>query len=256
MPNETKSKKSLLILIIVVILIIVGAAAIYLIAGGKEKPTNTNTITKNTTNDNASDNTNINSATDPYADLMKYDGKLVEIYSADGKVNGQLAIAYRPTEKMPMQVVYFLKVTDDLPKSTTPTGGGAAYYYLASHARSDEIRASDGSGTLSAVICYADQTPDVLALARVGSITVDAYDGCSNQYDPYATTDTFYNIYAEYYNNYDFDYDRIVGKDTLALFDSAPYWTADPSTGGASVDDDTVIAQAEIARQYTLIYSE
>lgn len=256
MDQENKPKKSPLIwIIVIVIIVVVGGAVVYFVTQNNNENTNTaivNTAANKTTNKTATTNT----SADSYADLMKYDGKVVNISSADGKVTGKLAIAYRKGEQMPMQVVYFLKVTDELPKTAAATGGGASYYYIANHIKAADIRVGKGTGVLSPAYCNKDQTPDVLAMAKAGSVNINTFTGCDDQNDPNASTNTFYQLYSAYYNNYDFDYNKIVGKDTLAVFDSAPFWAADPSTGGYSVDSEKVISQGDITAQYSLTYSE
>lgn len=254
MPDPAQPKKSSLTWIIVLAVIIVAGAAVYFAFGNKPETTNTNTKANTNTVGNANVAANANTNVNSGVDLAQYDGKIVNIASIDGKVTGQLAMAYRPAEPMPLQVVSFLKVKDDLPKTAIATGG-TGYQYIASHAPAAAIRTSD-RGVLSAVFCNASQMPDILALAQTGSVTVDTYGGCADQYSFTALTDTFYNIYSEYYNQYDFDYSRLLGKDTLALFDSGPYWKPDLTTGGSAYDIDEVLADAAVARQYTLTYSE
>lgn len=254
MDQENKPKKSPIIwIIVIVIIIVVGVVVVYFVTQNKNENANTavNTVANKTTNKTTATNTSV----DPYADLMKYDGKVVNITSADGKVTGKLAISYRKGEQMPMQVVYFLKVTDNLPK-TTGAVGGASYYYIASHAKAADIRVGKGTGVLAPAYCNKDQMPDVLAMAKSGDLNVTTYTGCEAQNDVYASTNTFYQVYSAYYNNYDFDYNEIVGKDTLAVFDSAPFYTADPSTGGYSADKEKVISQGDITTQYSLTYSD
>lgn len=253
MDQENKPKKSPIIWIIVIIIILVGAAVVYFVTQNKNENANTavNTVDNKTTNKTAA----TNASADPYADLMQYDGKVVSISSTDGKVTGKLAIAYREGEQMPMQVVYFLKVTDNLPKSTGAVGG-ASYYYIASHAKAADIRVGKGTGVLPPAYCNKDQTPDVLAMAKAGNLNVSTFTGCDDQNDPSASTNTFYQIYSAYYNNYDFDYNEIASKDMLAVFDSAPFWAADASIGGYSADREKVIKEGDITAQYSLIYTE
>jgi hypothetical protein len=247
MENALPQKKSFLVWIIIIIVLLVAAGVIYFFATKKGETANTNTA-ENTTNTAV---TNTNNTADPYAALMQYDGRVVNIASTDGKVTGKLAIAYRAGEEMPMQVVYFLKVDDALPKEAT-SFSGASYFYVANHTTAANVRTGEGTGVLSAITCNPDQMPDVLSLARAGSVTVTTYDGCVNQYEVNASTTSFYQVYSDYYNQYDFDYDKIIKKDTLTIFNSAPFYTA----VGAAPDQATVISQAEIAKQYTLTYSE
>lgn len=253
MPDSIQPKKTQLVIIIIIILLLTAAVVVYLLIGNKEEATNSSS-TVNKTNTNLANTVANSNTVDTDVDLASYDGKVLNIGSTDGKVTGQVAMAYQPAEQMPLKVVYFLKVTDDLPKTQMATNG-AGYFYIASHTTSSAIREGDGTGTLDEILCNHDQVPDVLALARAGSISVDTYGGCADQYSFSATTDTFYQVYSTSYNQYDFNYDRITSNDVLAVFDSGPYWKADPTTGGSSVDDDEVVANAPIARQYTLQYS-
>jgi len=256
--QEKKSNKAILIVVIVVVAI--GAAVgVYFATQGKNENTNTTANTNAGTKTNTASVTNANTATktDPYADLMKYDNKVIEISSSDGKVTGQVAISIDKTQTMPIAVIYFMKVNDPLQKSVAAaSGSGEAYYYITNHTSSDKIKEGDGTGSLSEAFCNADDMPDVLSLAQQRSIDLELYRGCDAQYDPWHTTETFYHIYSSFYNNYTFDYDEIIGKDTLAIFDSAPYWVADEEIGGWGVDDDVVISQAEPTTTYSLIYTE
>ncbi|PIY97156.1 MAG: hypothetical protein COY66_00930 [Candidatus Kerfeldbacteria bacterium CG_4_10_14_0_8_um_filter_42_10] len=246
--NSKKSNKIALIIIVAVVVIGAGIGIYY-----ATKNQNTN----GSSNANATVNkTTVKTNADPYADLMQYDGKVVSISSTDGKVTGRIAIAYRAGEQMPMQVVYFLKVKDTFPKKAT-SFAGESYNYIANHDISANIRTGDGTGVLSAIYCHADQMPDVLSVAKTGSADVQTYTGCAGQYDVYASTDTFYQIYAEYYNNYDFDYNKLISKDALAVFDTSSFYVADASTpGGYSYNRAQVISQGEVIKQYSLTYQE
>lgn len=258
--QEIKSNKSILIVIIIVV--IIGAAVgVYFFTQNGNENTNvtTNTNTATTTNTASATNTVTNTAgeADPYADLMKYDNKVVEISSSDGKVTGQLAISIDKTQEMPIAVVYFMKVADALPKSIAAAGGsGASYYYIANHTTAAAVNVGDGSGSFSVVFCNEGEMPNVLSLAQQRSIDIELYRGCDEQYVLDHTATSFYHVYSTFHNNYDFDYDAIVGQDTLAVFDTAPYYEADAETGGWGADNETVIAQAEPTVTYDLLYTE
>lgn len=233
-PNQT-------MLIVVIIIILIGAGVAIYFATQKEDDINT---TSNTNMENL------------YTDLMQYDDKVIEITSSDGKVVGQLAISIDKTQIRPITVVYFLKVDDALPKSIdAASGAGEAYYYIANHTTAETINEGDGTGALSEAFCNTSEMPDVLGMAQQRSIDLELYRGCDAQNDPFHTTETFYHLYANYYNNYDFDYESLISKDTLAIFDSAPYYVADEETGGWGADDSAVISQAEPTTTYSLIYS-
>ncbi|MFH1207418.1 MAG: hypothetical protein V1668_02315 [Patescibacteria group bacterium] len=249
--QEKKSNKTLLIIIAFLVVMIGAGAAIYFSTQDTNENANTTTNTKtNTTNSTAASNI----AADPYASLKQYDGKVINISSADGKVKGQAVIAFQMSEAMPIQVVYFLKVTDTLPMSRANVGGDS-YYYIANHAEAANVRTGQGTGLLNPVRCNKDQMPDLTALAKTRATDVATYTGCSSQYDLSVATDTFYQIYSDYYNNYTFSYDKIVGKDTLAVFDSAPFHTTNSTTGASTADNSQVISQSAVAAQYTLTYS-
>jgi len=253
--QEKKSSKSILIVVIIVVVIGV-AVGIYFFTQGENENTNTKISTTTNTTTNSVADTNA-TTTDPYADLMQYDDKVIEISSSDGKVIGQAAISIDKMQTMPITVVYFMKVDDSLQKSVAAaSGSGEAYYYIANHTSADKIKKGDGTGVLSGAFCNVSDMPDVLKLAQQRSVDIELYRGCDAQYDPWHTTETFFYRYASYYNNYTFDYDEIIGKDTLAIFDSAPYWEADEEIGGWGADDATVILQAEPTTTYSLIYTE
>lgn len=245
--QEKKSNKTILIIIITVIVIAAGVG-IYFFTQNKNTNATTNTTTKTNT-------TTTNTSTDPYANLSQYDGKVITISSANGKVTGQAAIAFRMSEEMPIQVVYFLKVKDALPKKAT-SFSGASYDYIANHDKANELRVGQGTGVLSAAYCNTDQTPDILTMAKAGNLSVTTYSGCADEYAVNASTDTFYHIYVDYYNNYTFDYNEIVGKDTLAVFDTAPYYSEDPSIDGYSLNVEKAIQEGTIAAQYSLTYAD
>lgn len=255
MANE--AKKSPIIAIVVAVVVIGAGIGAYFMLSGKETTTTTNQAanTAVTNTNQAAANTNA-AAADPYDDLMQYDGKTVEITSTDGKVTGSVAISIDQTQGRPIIAVYFMKVKDSLPKSIAATGGGASYYYIASHAAAANIRNGTGTGTFSEAFCNPEQMPDVLALAEARSIETELYRGCDAQYDPWHTTETFYHIYADYFDSSDFNYNLIIGKDTLAVFDTAPFYQEDPEIGGYNADDATVISQGEITTQYNLIYTD
>ena len=254
--QEKKSNK--VILTVVIIVVVIGAAAgIYFATQGENENTNATKTTTTNTATNTTANTSTVTETDPYADLMKYDNKVLTISSTDGKVTGQVAISIDKTQTMPITVVYFMKVDDSLAKSVAATSGaGAAYYYIANHTTADAINDGDGTGSLSEAFCNVDQMPDVLAMAQARSIDIDLYLGCDAQYDPWHSTNTFYHVYSNYFNSDTFNYDSIIGKDTLAVFDSAPFYTEDPEIGGWGADDEQVISEGEVAAQYDLIYTE
>ncbi|MFH1367426.1 MAG: hypothetical protein ABIH38_05625 [Patescibacteria group bacterium] len=237
--------KKPLIIIIIAIVVIGAGAAIYFFTQSEE-----------TTNTAVPTNTSVNTETDLYADLRPYDDNIIGIASLDGKVEGLAAISIDTTQTMPIAVVYFLKVDDALPKSIAANvGAGESYYYLANHTTADAINEGDGTGTLSEAFCNTDEMPEILTLAQERSIDLELYLGCDAQYEVYHTTQTFYHLYIEYYNNYTFDYDEIIGKDTLAVFDAAPYYKAD-SNGGYGVDDEVVVSQATPTKTYDLVYSD
>ena len=254
--QEKKSRKTTLIA--VVILVVIGAAiGVYFITQNENGNTNTTTTTNTMSAANTASVTNTNSETDPYANLMQYDDKIIGIASIGGKVTGLAAISIDTAQTMPIAVVYFLKVDDPLPKSVAANvGAGESYHYIANHATSDAINVGTGTGVLSEAFCNSSEMPDVLALAQERSIGLELYRGCDAQYDPWHTTETFYHLYIDYYNNYTFNYDEIVGKDTLSVFDSAPYYEADEEIGGWNADAETVITQAEPAATYNLVYAE
>lgn len=253
-PMQDKKSNKTLVAVIIVIVVLGAAAAVYFFTQSEET---TNTATTTNTAPATNTVTNTNTGADPYADLMQYDDKIIGIASIDGKVTGLAAISIDTTQTMPISVVYFLKVDDALPKSVAANlGAGESYYYIANHTTADKINEGDGTGTLSAAFCNTDEMPEILSLAQQRSIDLELYRGCDAQYDIYHMTETFYHLYIDYYNNYTFDYDDIVGKDTLAVFDTAPYYEADAETGGWGADDDVVIAQAEPTATYYLLYAE
>ncbi|MFH1597957.1 MAG: hypothetical protein ABIB97_02710 [Patescibacteria group bacterium] len=252
-----EQKKSPVLIIVIVIVVLGIAIGVYFAMSGGEEITNTNVATNS-----SSTNTNqtaTNTATDPYADLMQYDDKTIDITSADGKVTGQIAISIDKTQEMPITVVYFMRVDDALPQTIAATGGGASYYYIASHAQEADLRAGDGTGSLGAAFCNVDQIPDVLALAQQRSIDVDLYLGCDAQYEVGNSTETFYHIYSSYFNNYTWDYNNdVIGKDKLAVFDTAPFYEEEDFEGVQSwgADNETVIRDGEVMSQYDLIFTE
>ena len=248
--------KKPLIIIIIVILVIGAGAGIYFFMQ-REETMNTATPTNTNINTNTTGAINTNTEADPYADLMQYDDNIIGIASTDGKVIGLAAISIDTTQTMPISVVYFLKVDDTLPKSIAANvGAGESYYYIANHTTADKINEGNGTGTLSAAFCNTDDMPDILTLAQERSINIELYLGCDAQYDIWHTTTTFYHVYADYHNNYDFDYDEIIGNDTLAIFDEAPYYEADAETGGWDADNAAVISQATPTATYDLVYSD
>jgi len=257
MEEGNKQKKSPVVTIVIIVIIVIGGGiGIYFATKGTDTNTTTNTnITNTTTNTTA--NTNTATVADPYADLMKYDNKIIEITSTDGKVQGQIGIKIDKTEEYPIIVVYFMKVKGSLPKSVAAaTGSGEAYYYIANHAAAADVQKGTGTGALSAAFCNVDAMPDVLAMAQSRTVLLDIYQGCDAQYDPWHTTNVFYHAYATYYDSDTFDYDRVLSKDTLAIFDSAPFYKEKPEIGGYGVDNATVISQGEISAQYDLTYTE
>ncbi len=252
---QPKKTNKMVLIIIAIITVIAVLIAVYFLTQDNEETTNTNTTP--ITNTTSTTNTVANANTDLYADLMQYDNNIIGIASIDGKVTGLAAISIDITQTMPIAVVYFLKVDDSLPKSVAANmGASASYYYIANHTTADAINEGNGTGVLSEAFCNPDEMPDILALAQEHSINLELYRGCDAQYDVYHTTETFYHLYIEYYNNYDFDYDTIIGKDTLAVFDTAPYYVADATTGGYNADAATVISQADPTVTYDLVYSD
>ncbi|MFH0951744.1 MAG: hypothetical protein V1838_00985 [Patescibacteria group bacterium] len=245
--QTTRKKSNKMIIVVIVIIVVIGAAVgIYFVTQSEE-----------TTNSAVPTNTSVNSEADPYADLRQYDDNIIGIASTDGKVEGLAAISIDTTQTMPIAVVYFLKVDDTLPKSIAANvGAGESYYYIANHTTADAINEGDGTGTLSEAFCNTDEMPEILTLAQERSIDLELYLGCDAQYEIYHTTETFYHLYIEYYNNYTFDYDEIIGKDKLAVFDAAPYYEADAETGGWNADSATVISQATPTDTYDLVYSD
>jgi len=252
---EEKRKKLPVILIIIIIVIIGAGAGLYFAMSGGEETADENSETNTGTENNGQAAVN---ADDPYADLMKYDGKTIDVSSTDGKVTGQVAIAIDKTESYPINVVYFMKVADPLPKTTAATGGDG-YYYIANHAKEENLRAGDGTGSFSEAICNPELTPDVLDLAQQRSIDTDIYLGCEAQTDPWHESEVFYHLYSTYYNKDTFDYSRdVIGKDKLAVFDSGPFYEEETVEGYQSwgADNETVIKEGEIVASYDLIFTE
>jgi len=248
-PIQEKQSNKAMIIVIVVIILLGATLGIYLFTKKDDSETTTNTTT------NAATVTNTN--TDPYADLMLYDNKLVTISSADDKVTGQMAISIDKTQKMPITVVFFFKVDDTLAKSVAANlGAGESYYYIANHTSTGAVNDGNGTGSLSQAFCNTDAMPDVLALAQQRSIDLELYRGCDAQNDPFHTAETFYHIYSNYYNSSTFDYDKLIGRNTLAIFDTAPYYEKNMETGGFGVQDSTVIAQSVPTIIYDLLYTE
>ncbi|MBU0597917.1 hypothetical protein KKF61_02880 [Patescibacteria group bacterium] len=250
-------KSNKMMLIIIIIVVVLGAAVAVYFFTQKEETTNTAATTNTTAATNATPAANTNTEADPYDGLMQYDDNIIGIASIDGKVTGLAAISIDTAQTMPIAVVYFLKVDDALPKSVAANvGAGESYYYIANHTTADAIKVGDGTGVLSEAFCNPDEMPEILVLAQERSIDLELYRGCDAQYDVYHTTETFYHLYIDYYNNYTFDYDEIIGNDTLAIFDEAPYYEADEELGGWGADDALVISQAEPAATYELVYSD
>jgi len=243
-------KSSLLWIAVLIIALAAGVAVYFIVTSGQEnKETNTNTAAVNGTAAS-----NVTAKADPYAALQAYNGKVVTIASTDGKVSGRMAIYFNLAEQMPIQVVYFLKVKDALPKKASSLGG-ELYNYIANHDQASEIRQGEGTGVLSAAFCNLDQTPDVLAIAQSGDYNVTTYGGCSAQYEVGASTDTFFHIYVDYYNSYTFNYSLLKAKDTFAIFDASPFYTPNAETG-FDLDEARVIQEGTISAQYALTYSE
>lgn len=250
-PGSKKSNK--IVLVIIVSVIVIGAGiSLFFVLQDQNENTKAADLNSNTA---ATANTNKNKVTN--ADLKKYDGKVVTISSADGKVTGKIALAYRESEQMPLQAVFYLKVTDSLSKKAT-SFGGESYNYIASHTKTADVRQGEGTGILSPIFCSKDLMPDVLAMAKAGSVGQEIYGECVIQSDPYASTDTFYHIYAAYYNVYNFDYNQdIISKNVFAVFDTSPFYVPDVNMAGSyTYDRAKVISEGEVVKQYSLIYKE
>ncbi|MBU1148980.1 hypothetical protein KKI23_02700 [Patescibacteria group bacterium] len=246
--TEQPKKSPVLLIVIVIIVIGVAVGVYFALSGDETTETNTNT---------AAATTNTNTAADPYADLMKYDDKTIDITSADEKVEGKIAISIDLTQEYPINVLHFIKITESLPQTATGSSG-LAYNYLANHTQEEFLRTGEGTGSLAAAFCNPDQMPDVLTMAQQRSIDADIYYGCDDQYDPWHTTDVFFNVYGSYYNHETWSYASVIGRDKFAVYNASPFYYEYTEQGvqGWKFDNDQVIKEGEITASYDLIYTE
>lgn len=246
--GDERKKSPVLIIVIVFVVVGVAIGVYFALNNAESTETNTNTIS----------NTNTSTEVDPYADLMKYDDKVIDISSVDGTLEGKIAISIDLTQEYPINVLHFIKITESLPQ-TAIGSSGLSYYYIANHTQTGNLRTGEGTGGLGAAFCNPDQMPDVLTMAQQRSIDADIYYGCDDQYDPWHTTDVFFNVYGSYYNHETWDYEiSVIGRDKFAVYQSGPfhYEYTEQGVQGWMVDNDQVIKEAEILVSYDLIYTE
>jgi len=247
---ENGQSNKLLVVIIVVIVVIIGAIGLYFVLN-KSEESNTNN------NSSANSAANTNSTSDPYANLMQYDGQTWQVTSADDKVDGRVGIKINMEWDYPIHVAYFFKANDNLPKSEpTQVDLSSGYYYIANNVEKEKAGSEGMAGTFSDIYCNKETMADILAMTSGLSEATDVYLDCPEIRELFKTTSTFYHAYGLYYNDQTFDINNILKRDLLEVYNSAPFYKADPETGGWGADDSEVVNGSEPVASYDLIFKE
>lgn len=250
--NDQRLATSMTIAVFVVIIIVVIVGGAYFLL----KEDTTDNDTSMATNTTA---TNDVGAKDPLAAVREYDGKILTVASTDGKVSGEVGIKLYEGTDTPVHTATFLKITDSLPQSIAPTGGGASYYLLGNHTTVDGSR--DGyDGTVSSVHCNQDFVPNIMDLTEDLSDPTDPFVSCMANIEYVAgETDTFYLTYSRYDTANTFDYDALFNQTQLEVFDEAPFYEEQEVVDGYpsyGADTNTVVARGDIVAAYTLMVTE
>lgn len=197
-------------------------------------------------------NTNTNTQTqDSQNELSKYDGKVYQIKSTDGKVEGQLGFKLDEFEGEPvLKTGYLIMINDELPLRQT-TAGFEEYSYAAHLTNSDSYPRLADDGEIGAVVCNKDQKVNVIDALKDSSST-DMYFDCKTMFEP---TSTFYLFFTRYNTAEFFDINRVLAQDKLYLFDTADYWI-ETEDGGMGVDHEAALESAPIAREYDIEITE
>jgi len=210
------------------------------------------TAQNNDESDTANNTTAADTQTqDSQSELSKYDGKVYQIKSADGKVEGQLGFKLEDFDGDPVLATgYLIMINDDLPLRQT-SAGFEEYSYAAhlTNSESDPRLADDGE--IGAVVCNKDQRVNIMDAIDDSSIT-DMYFDCKTMFEP---TSTFYLLFTRYNTAEAFDIDTILAQNKLYLFDTADYWV-ETEDGGMGVDHEVALESAPIAREYDIEITE
>lgn len=249
---ENGQSNKLLVVIIVVIVVIVGAIGVYFVLN-KSEESDTNANSSSSANSMA----NTNSTSDPYTDLMKYDGQTWQVTSSDNKVEGRVGIKINKEWDYPIHVAYFYKVNDNLPKSEpTQVDLSSDYYYVSNNVAKEKAGSEGMASTFSHIYCNKETMVDILAMTDNLSDATDIYLDCAERLEPFKSTSTFYFSYGLHYNDQTFDINNILKRNLLEIYNSAPFYKKDIETGGWGADDSEVINGSEPVITYNLNFKE
>jgi hypothetical protein len=258
--QEKKSNKTVLIVIIIVVMI--GAAAAVYFFTQSEETTNTATTTNATpvTNTAAVTNTNTTTESDSTTNARQYDGKVINVSSADGKIEGLAGVKIAETDGSEYVTVgFFFKIHDTFSQKSTNLGS-THYSLLANHIKSSETRVDEGGGTVGGIYCEKNVMPDIL------EITSGNFNDQTRRYiectygttDAWEDTDTFYHTYVKPFGFSVFTLEDIYEISKLEIYDASQYWVEEMYEGleSAGIDEEAAVANAPILATYTLEYEE
>lgn len=247
--------------IILVIVVVIAGAAIAFYFAGRDTDTNTNN-TAVTTNSNTTPVSNANQETTNSATIVnQYDGKVLNISSTDGKIEGLAGIKIAEIDGTEyVKVGFFFKIKDAFSQTPTNLRASTQYSLLGGHVKIGETRVDDGTGTIGAIYCNKDIMPDALEIAsgNFDDQTLRYIECTYGTTDAWADTDTFYHVYSTAFGASVFTLDDIYELNKLEIYDGSQYWVEEIIEGLESegLDDDAAVANGPILATYTLEYEE
>ncbi|MBU0706762.1 hypothetical protein KKG41_00110 [Patescibacteria group bacterium] len=252
------NKKTTIIVIIILIIVGVGIAIFHT---GRDTDNNTNsTVAMNNNNTTPASNTN-EGTTNTASDVQQYDGKIFNISSTDGKVEGLAGIKIAETDGTEyVRVGFFFKINDLFTQTPTNLRASNQYSLLGGHVKTGETRVDDGTGTIGAIYCDKDVMPDVLEIAsgNFNDQTMRYIECTYGTTDAWADTDTFYHVYSTAFGASVFTLEDIYELNKLEIYDGSQCWVEEAIEGLESegLDDDAAVANGPILATYILEYEE
>lgn len=263
--QQTQGKKSnKTLLVVIVIIVVIGAAVgVYFFTQSEDESITTTTTTNTAVTTNTEETTTNTSV--PTSNAKPHDGKIINVTSADGKIEGLAGIKYTEFEGYEYIVVgFFFKIHDAFFQKSDNVGN-FDYSLVANHIKSTETRVDDGTVTkgtnmLGSIYCEKDFVPDVFELVAGNSYdqTVRYIDCTWGTPEAWADTDSFYYEHNKSFSIDTFTLEDIYEINKLEIYEGSQYWIEEDVDDlySAGLDTAAVYASAPIIATYTLEFEE
>lgn len=183
-----------------------------------------------------------------YDELLRYDKKVINITSTDGKLVGTAGFSLKKDSKNKpyLDTYYNLIINDALPKNGNLANNGIQLGYGYDYVNNLVDPSLDsGEGDLSSIFCNKD-----LVISNP-YVSASPQYSCNGINTANMTTEKFIASFSRWYRSYE----EFSIRNAFELYDSSAYWVEEKgsdNTSSWSVDDDKAVGEGQKIRSYTL----